>query len=128
VFLATAGDRRLADGYQAVLRQGQGSFFAAAPLQGPQGRVGTVFGYQGQPSWATVTLRSPIPLERRFQVQVVTHDGRYLAAGEAVLGGSHGVWGGQLPVDFSAVHELRLLGPDGRTAFTATFDAANPWD
>jgi hypothetical protein len=128
VFLATAGDRRLADGYQAVLRQGQGSFFAAAPLQGSQGRVGTVFGYQGQPSWAMVTLRSPIPAERRFQVQVLTRDGRYLAAGEAVLGGSHGAWGGQLPVDLSAVHELRLLGPDGRTAFTATFDAANPWD
>jgi hypothetical protein len=128
VFLATAGDRRLADGYQAVLRQGQGSFFAAAPLQGSQGRVGTVFGYQGQPSWATVTLRSPIPAERRFRVEVVTRDGRYLAAGEAVLGGGERVWGGQLPVDLSAVHELRLLGPDGRTAFTATFDAANPWD
>jgi hypothetical protein len=128
VFLATAGDRRLADGYQAVLRQGQGSFFAAAPLQGSRGRVGTVFGYQGQPSWAMVTLRSPIPAERRFQVQVLTRDGRYLAAGDAVLGGSHGAWGGQLPVDLSAVHELRLLGPDGRTAFTATFDAASPWD
>src|SRR5919108_2468155 len=120
VLLATAPERRLADGYQAVLRQGQGSFFAAAPLQGSQGRVGTVFGYQGQPSWATVTLRSPIPAERRFQVQVLTRDGRYLAAGEAVLGGDHGVWGGQLPVDLSAVHELRLIGTDGRTVFTAT--------
>jgi hypothetical protein len=128
VFLATAGDRRLADGYQAVLRQGQGSFFAAAPLQGPRGRVGTVFGYQGQPSWVMVTVRSPIPAERRFGVQVVTRDGRYLAAGEAVLGGAKGTWGGQLPVDLFAVHELRLLGPDGATAFTATFDAANPWD
>jgi len=128
VFLATAGDRRLADGYQAVLRQGQGSFFAAAPLQGPQGRAGTVFGYQGQPSWATVTLRPPVPAARRFRVQVLTRDGRYLAAGEADLGGDQAAWGGQLPVGLSAVHELRLLGPDGRTAFTATFDAANPWD
>jgi hypothetical protein len=128
VFLATAGDRRLADSYQAVLRQGQGSFFAAAPLQGPQGRAGTVFGYQGQPSWATVTLRPPIPAARRFRVQVLTRDGRYLAAGEAVLGGTQAAWGGQLPVDLSAVNELRLLGPDGRTTFTATFDTANPWD
>jgi anti-sigma factor RsiW len=47
VFLATAGDRRFADGYQAVLRQGQGSFLAAAPLQAAQRRVGTVYGYQG---------------------------------------------------------------------------------
>jgi hypothetical protein len=128
VLLATAGDRRLADGYQAVLRQGQGSYFAAASLEGPQGRVGSVFGYQGQPSWVTVTLRPPIPAERRLQVQVVTRDGRYLAAGDAVLGGDHAVWGGQLPVDLSAVHELRLLGPDGAPALTATFNAANPWD
>jgi hypothetical protein len=54
-------------------------------------------------------------------------DGRYLAAGAAVLGGANGVRGGQLPVDLSAVHELRLIGTDGRTVFTATFDAANPW-
>ena len=128
VFLATAGDRRLADGYQAVLSQGQGAYFLAAPLQGTRGRVGTVFGYQGQPSWAMVTLRPTIPAERRFRVQVLTRDGRYLAAGEAVLGGDKTAWGGQLPVDLSAVHELRLLGADGRTAFAATFDAANPWD
>jgi hypothetical protein len=128
VFLATAGDRRLAESYQAVLRQGQGSFFAAAPLQGPRGRVGTVFGYQGQPSWAMVTLRPPMPAERRLQVQVLTRDGRYLAAGEAVLGGATGTWGVQLPVDLSAVHELRLVGPDARTVFSATFDTAGPWD
>ena len=47
VVLATARDRRLADGYQAVLRQGQGAYFLAAGLQGAQGRVGTVFGYRG---------------------------------------------------------------------------------
>jgi anti-sigma factor RsiW len=127
VLLATAGDRRLADDYQAVLRQGQGSFFAAAPLQGPQGRVGTVFGYQGQPSWAVVTMRPPIPAQRRFRVEVLTRDRRYLDAGDAVLGGAESVWGGRLPVDLSAVHQLRLLGSDGRIAFAATFDTASPW-
>jgi Putative zinc-finger len=127
VFLATEGDRRLADGYQAVLRQGQGSFFAAAPLAGGQGRVGTVFGYQGRPSWVMVTLQPPPPAERRFRVQVLTRDGRYLAAGDAVLGGASRVWGGQLPVDLSAVHELRFVGSDGRLAFAATFDEAGPW-
>ena len=43
VFLATAGDRRLAESYQAVLSQGHGAYFLAAPLQGSQGRAGTVF-------------------------------------------------------------------------------------
>lgn len=128
VLLATAGDRRLAAGYQAVLSQGKGAHFLAAPLQGSQGRVGTVFGYQGQPSWAMVTLQSPIREKGRFQVQAVTRDGRYLPLGDAVLGGAKGTWGGQLPVDLSAVHELRFVGSDGRPTLTATFDTANPWD
>jgi hypothetical protein len=128
VLLATADDRRLADSYQAVLSQGHGSFFAAAPLGGSQGRVGTVFGYQGQPSWVMVTLRPAVRDEGPFQVQVVTRDGRYLPLGDAHLTGTRGVWGGQLPVDISAVHQLRLVGSHAGTAFTASFDGANPWD
>jgi hypothetical protein len=128
VFLATAGDRRVAASYQAVLSQGRGAYFLAAPLQGAQGRIGTVFGYQGQPSWAMVTLQSPIRAAGRFQVVVVTRDGRYLPVGDAVLGGAKGAWGGQLPVDLSAVHELRFVGSDGRPAFAAAFDTTNPWE
>jgi hypothetical protein len=128
VLLATAGDRRLADSYQAVLAQGRGAYFLAAPLQGPQGRIGTVFGYQGQPPWVMVTLQPSIREEGRFQVQVVTHDRRYLSLGDATLGGARGTWGSQLPVDLSAVHELRFVGSDGRPAFAATFDTANPWE
>jgi Putative zinc-finger len=128
VLLATSGDRRLADSYQAVLAQGRGAYFLAAPLRGPQGRVGTVFGYQGQPSWVMVTLQPSIQEEGRFQVQVVTRDGRYLSLGDATLGGAKGTWGGQLPVDLSAVRELRFIRSDGRPAFAATFDMANPWD
>jgi Putative zinc-finger len=128
VVLATAGDRRLAAGYQAVLSQGRGAYFLAAPLQGAQGRAGTVFGYQGQPSWVMVTLQPSTHEEDRFPVQVVTRDGRYLSLGDAVLGGAKRTWGGQLPVDLSAVHELRFMGSDRRTAFTATFATTNPWD
>jgi hypothetical protein len=75
-----------------------------------------------------VTLQSSIREEGRFQVLVVTRDGRYLPLGDAVLGGAKGSWGGQLPVDLSEVHELRFVGSDGRPAFAATFDTANPWD
>jgi hypothetical protein len=128
VLLATAGDRRLAAGYQAVLSQGRGAYFLAAPLQGTRGRVGTVFGYQGQPSWVMVTLQPSVQEEGRFRVQVVTRDGRYLPLGDAVLGGAKGTWGGQLPVDLSALHELRFVGSDGQPTLTATFDTANPWD
>jgi hypothetical protein len=113
--------------YQSVLSQGQGSFFAAAPLQGPEGRVGTVVGYQGQPSWVMVTLQSPIQQGGPYHVQVVTSDGRYLSLGETSLGEAGDAWGQQLPVDLSAMQQVRLLGPDGTTTMTATFDAANPW-
>jgi hypothetical protein len=127
VFWATADDRRVAEEYQAVLSQGQGDFFLAAPLEASQDRVGTVFGYQGDPSWAMVTLQPSFQEEGRFQVEVVTRDGRYLRIGDAVLGGAQRTWGGQLPVDFSAVHELRFVGSDGRAVLTATFGEANPW-
>jgi hypothetical protein len=58
----------------------------------------------------------------------LTRDGRYLPVGDAVLGGDNKAWGGQLPVDLSAVRELRFVGSDRRTAFAATFDAASPWE
>jgi hypothetical protein len=127
VFLATAGDRRLAEGYRALLSEGQGSFFAAAPLRGPDGRVGTVFGYEGRPAWVMATLRPPAGREGRYGVEVVTRDGRYLALGEAVLGGDRPAWGRQLPVALSTVRALRFLGPDGTPLWTAAFDGS-PWE
>ncbi len=127
MFLGTADDRQLAEGYRATLSEGQGSFFAAASLRGSHRRVGTVFGYEGHPSWVMVTLQPPLEEGRLFDVQVVTGDGKYLRLGEAVLGGDNEAWGRQIPVDLSAVHELRFVGSDGRTSFTATFDAAGPW-
>ncbi|HEY3036801.1 MAG TPA: hypothetical protein VGJ54_19355, partial [Streptosporangiaceae bacterium] len=128
VFVATAGDRQLAQGYRAVLSEGQGSTFAAAPLQGSQGRVGTVFGYQGQPSWMVVTVQPWAADQGQLQVQALTRDGRYLALGKAVLGGGNRAWGGQIPVDLSAVHELRFVRSDGQTAFAATFDGVRSWN
>jgi hypothetical protein len=128
VFWATADDRRLADSYQAVLSQGQGDFFLAAPLQGSDGRVGTVSAYQGDPSWAMVSIQPSFPEEGRFHVQVVTRDGRYLTLDDVNLGGADQAQGLQLPVDTSAVQELRFAESDGRAVFTATFDTANPWD
>src|SRR4029453_804166 len=98
------------------------------PAQGARARVGTVFGYQGQPSWVMMTLQSPVHGDGRFKVQVVTRDGRYLSLGGVGLGGAKGTWGGQLPVDLSAVPELRFVGSDGRATLTATFDTTNPWD
>lgn len=127
VFAVTAKDRRLADSYRAVLSAGQGSAFAAAPLQGPRGRAGTVFGYQGQPSWMVVSVRPSIPDTGPLQVEAVTRDGRYLTLGKAVLGGGNRAWGGQIPVNLTDVQALRFLRPDGQTAFSAAFNSVKSW-
>src|SRR5262249_19421165 len=72
VYQGTSGDRRLADSYRSVLAQGHGSFFAAAPLQSPTGTLGSVFGYQGQPSWLFATLSQPMGRPERYDVQLIT--------------------------------------------------------
>jgi hypothetical protein len=125
VLVATAGDRRLADGYRAVLAQGNGSFFAAAPIEGPEGRAGTAFGYQGSPSWILVTVDGPEV--QTLRAEIVTGDGRYLALGDAQLGGGEHVWGSAIPVGLSEVRQILFLGADGRPVYQATLNAGNPW-
>jgi hypothetical protein len=127
VFAVTSNDRQLANTYRAVLSEGQGSAFAAAPLQGPRGRAGTVFGYQGQPSWMVVSVQQSIPHTGPLRVEARTRDGRYLALGTAVLGGGNRAWGGQVPVDIADVQAVRFLRADGRTELSAAFNGVKSW-
>jgi hypothetical protein len=57
----------------------------------------------------------------------VTRDGRYLPLGHPTLGETEQTWGTQLPIDLSAVRQLRFTGQDGRGTLTATFDTTTPW-
>jgi hypothetical protein len=127
VYQGTSGDRQLADSYRAVLAQGHGSFFAAAPLRGPEGTVGTAFGYQGSPSWLFATVHLPHSAAQRFNVQLVTRHGTHVPAGSAVLGGALESWGAQIPVDLTTVTQLRFVAADGRTTITADLNASSPW-
>jgi hypothetical protein len=126
--VATGDDRRLADSYRAVLGVGQGSFFTAAALRDPDGRIGSVFAYEGDPSWVVVTLETPFDTETRFVVAARKRDGAYVELGRAELGVDQRVWGVRLPIDLAAVQGLRLVAEDG-TELTATFGpSASPWD
>ena len=127
VYQGTSSDRQLAASYRAVLAQGHGSFFAAAPLRGPAGTVGTAFGYQGSPSWLFATAHLPHSAAQRFAVQLITRDGRHIPAGWAVLGGAHESWGAQIPVDLTTVTQLRFVAADGQTAMVASLSASSPW-
>jgi hypothetical protein len=127
VYQGTSADRRLADSYRAVLAQGHGSFFTAAPVRGPTGTAGTVFGYQGHPSWLWATVHLPNANAQRFDVQLITRDGRHLPAGTAVLGGTHDTWAAQIPMNLTNLAQLRFVAADGQTTIVAHLNARSPW-
>jgi hypothetical protein len=127
VYQGTASDRRLAASYRAVLAQGHGSFFTAAPVRGPTGTAGTVFGYQGSPSWLWVTVHLPHAGAQRFDVQLITRDGRHLPAGTAVLGGTHDSWAAVIPMSLTTLAQLRFVAADGHTTMVAHLNARSPW-
>src|SRR5215471_18308334 len=127
VYQGTSGDRRLADSYRAVLAQGHGSFFAVAPLKSPTGTLGSVFGYQGQPSWLFATLNRPPAQPEHYDVRLVTRDGRNMSLGETVLGGTHSTWGGKIPVKLTQVSQLRFEAASGQATMVADFSPHSPW-
>jgi hypothetical protein len=110
-----------------VLTQGQGSFFAAAPVRGPTGRAGTLFGYQGNPSWLWATVHMPDTGAQRFTVQLITRDGRHLPAGTAVLGGDRDTWAALISVNLTSVAQVRFVAADGQATVVAYLNARSPW-
>jgi hypothetical protein len=127
VLMATSGERRLAASYRDVLSVGQGSFFAAAPLRGAEGSEGTVFGYDGRPSWLFATVDLPTTSPEPLEVVLTTRDGRRSPLGSALLGGSHDTWGASIPVALAAVQQVRFEDEEGRAVLVAYIDADDPW-
>jgi hypothetical protein len=127
MFAATAGDRRVASDYRALLGVGHGSFFTAAPLVAGTQEVGTAWGYAGDPSWVFFSLRTPIGEAQSFRASVVTADGARVPLGLVELGGDWPSWGQNVPVDLATVRELRLEPVDGGAGLVATFHPRDPW-
>jgi hypothetical protein len=69
-----------------------------------------------------------MPSERRFEVELVTSDGRTLSLGPAVMGGDVTGWGAVLPVDLASVSELHFLDANGKPVLTASFGETSPWE
>ena len=86
-----------------------------------------MFGYQGSPSWLFATVHLPNTGAQRFDVQLITRDGRHLPAGTAVLGGTHDTWGAQIPINLTNLAQLRFVAADGQTTIVAHLNARSPW-
>jgi hypothetical protein len=123
LWLALRDDLEVADRYQETLAVANGEYLAAEPLSAPGGgRAGTVFGYQGEPSWVLVTVDTSRRLPAgRYDVEVITSQGKRDGVGPIRIRDGEGAVGGSIPVEFHDVSEVRLLGPGRGDVLQATF-------
>lgn len=120
VWIATDSDREVADRYGETLATANGEYFAAAPLEAAGGRrVGTVFGYQGDPSWCLVVVEpgddGTLP-SGTYEMQLVTGDGRRIPWGPLEVEAGAGSAGRAMEIGYHDLAEVRLLGDQGEVA------------
>ena len=111
--LSYSSDRRLAAQYRAALHGAGGQYFQSAALRTPDGqRVGTVFGYQGSPSWLFYVLDGRYSTGI-YREQIVTRSGRSISLQPFRLVAAS--WGIATPVPVRDIALVRLARePRGR--------------
>ena len=118
--LAYGSDHRLASQYRAALQSAHGQYFQSARLRAPGGaQVGSVFAYQGSPSWLFYVLDGPYT-GGVFREQLVTRSGSTVNLPQFKL--VNGSWGVTIPVPLRDVAAVRL----SRTANGGVFEARLP--
>jgi hypothetical protein len=117
VWQATADDRNLAAAYRDTLDVADGRYFAAADLLKPSGgSAGTVFLYEGEPSWLFVVVRDA-PAPGGYDV-VVDAGASSTVVGSCVVDSTTCSVGTTIDDHVYNVDEVRLVSPSG-TALTA---------
>jgi anti-sigma-K factor RskA len=109
VLAIVAPDLRLASHYRKTLDTAHGTEFESYVLRGPgDAQVGTVFSYEGSPSWVNIDVASG-HRTGLTSAELVTKDGSPIPLGWFHLdaGGASGGW---IPVDPKQVSVLRLSG------------------
>lgn len=112
VWRATEDDRELAAAYRHTLEVAHGQGLSAAPLRTRKGtEIGTLFAYQGEPSWVYATFRSP-PDPGNYQVHLLSKDGRCLALRPFEASTKAIAWGGKIPVRVSDIQSVAFIQSD----------------
>jgi hypothetical protein len=122
VWQQTADDRDLAAKYRHTLDVADGQYFVAAPVVGGDqdaDDTGTVFAYEGDPSWLFVNLERT-SWSGRYEIQVVTTDGRIVDAGWCEVKDGKGSWGRTVAIPVHEISAVRLRAP-GTGTLRATF-------
>ena len=119
VLAIVAPDLRLASHYRHTLDQAHGKEFESYALRGPgDTHVGTVFSYDGSPSWVHVDV-DPGHRAGLTTAELVTKDGGQVPLRWFHLDAGGGA-GGTIPTDPKQVSVLRLGGP-GQAPLIAHF-------
>lgn len=114
VWFALGDDRDLADSYRDALAVANGEYFDAAPIEQPGGgKVGYAYGYQGRTSWVFAVVYDGVA-DGRYELEVVTGDGRRMPLRPIEVADGHGSAGGATEVSFDDISQLRLLDSGGR--------------
>ena len=109
--VSSSPDRRLAAQYRAALQGAHGKYFQSARLRTPEGKqVGTVFGYQGSPSWLFYVLGGSYS-SGVYKEQIVTRTGRVVTLPPFRLVDAS--WGIATPVPLRDVALVRLIREPG---------------
>lgn len=122
VLAIVAPDLRLAHHYRQTLDQAHGKEFESYALRDAGGAdVGTVFSYEGSPSWVHIDVDAAhrAGLER---AALVTDDGTPIQLRWFHLDPAGGS-GGSIPLDPKHVSVLRLWGAPGTPALVAHFNS-----
>jgi hypothetical protein len=111
--LVVEDDLQLASDYRGTLAEANGEGFHVEHLYGSgEGPAGTVFGYQGSPSWLLVTV-DPAQHTGVHRAELVTDDGKRVPLRSFALDPANGSWGGAIPVALDDVSVVRLLPEEG---------------
>jgi hypothetical protein len=115
-------DLQLASHYRHTLDEANGKEFESYGLRGADGGMaGTVFSYQGSPSWVLITV-DPGSRTGLGGAELVMDDGRQIPLNWFHLDPS-GSSGGGIPVDPHHVSVLRLLPATGGQPLVARFSS-----
>ncbi|WP_165440051.1 hypothetical protein [Micromonospora kangleipakensis] len=108
----TAEDRRLAEQYRQTLAVANGRYLKATTLTTADARpAGTVFLYQGNPSWLLVTVTTA-PADGAYSVLAVDRAGAAHAIGTCQVINRTGTFGYRLRMAVAEVSEIRLQSTD----------------
>jgi Putative zinc-finger len=120
VLVIVAPDLRLASHYRHTLDQANGKEFESYALRAGDTHAGTVFSYEGSPSWVHIDV-DPAHRAGLTGAELVTDDGSQIPLGWFHLD-SWGGSGGSIGIDPHHISVLRLSGAPGSEPLVARFN------